>query len=442
MPKNNRRLIYFTSISAIAYIVLGYFTTRESTSTLFFLYLSLCAAFIAAWHTAGESTVKKYIYIGIGLRLLFMFTTPFLSDDVYRFIWDGRLLINGISPFAALPIDYITNPSALPGIEESLYKLLNSPAYFTVYPPLAQLVFWLSALLSPQSTFGSILVMRLLIILSEVGSIMLMTKLLCYYKLPAKNILLYALNPLVIIELTSSLHFEAFVIYFLLLALYFLHKHKVVFSGICWSIAVGFKLIPLIFLPLLIRRLSVKKQVILFVTTGVFTILLFMPLYDEALVNGLSTSLTLYFQTFEFNASIYYLARTVGYWIQGYNIIAVLGPGLAVATFVAILAYSLLGKQNTKRLPEAMMFVLLIYLSFATIIHPWYITTLIALSVFTTYRFATLWSFLIFVTYSGYTSSGYTEPIYLIAFEYIALASFLVYEIYSNSKTNATNPAL
>jgi len=428
------RLLFFTLISVIGYIVLGYFTSRESTTVLFLLYLSLFATFIAAWHTAEEFNVKKYLFIAIGLRLLFMFSMPFLSDDVYRFIWDGRLLINGISPFAALPIDYITNQSAIPGIDDSLYKLLNSPEYFTVYPPLSQFVFWLSALISPQNTFGSILVIRILIILAEVGSLMLMVKLLKHYKLPAKNILLYALNPLIILELTSSLHFEAFVIYFLLLGLYLLHKHKVVFSGISWSIAIGFKLIPLIFLPLLIRRISIKKQAVLYLTIGVLTILLFIPLYDGALINGLSSSLTLYFQTFEFNASIYYLARAAGYWFTGYNIIAQLGPSLAVTTLIVILFYSLFSKQKMKFLPEAMMFVLLIYLSFATTVHPWYITTLIALSVFSTYRFSILWSLLIFVTYSGYSSTGYIEPIYLITFEYIALASFLAYEIYSHSR--------
>lgn len=430
MPKNNIKLYVFTIISVVGYIVLGYFTSRTSTIPLFALYSSIFAGYLAVWYTSEESQTKHYIYIAIGLRLALLFTTPWLSDDIYRFIWDGRLLANGISPFAALPIDIFSDPNInIPGINSSLFQLLNSPEYFTVYPPLSQFVFWLAALISPQSTFGSILAVRCMIITAEIGSLFLMAKLLRHYHLPAKNILLYALNPLVILELTGSLHFEAFVILFILLAIYLITVNKVFLSGLSWSAAVGFKLLPLIFFPLLIRRLKLKTQVILYTTVGITTVLLFLPLYDEALINGLSSSLTLYFQKFEFNASVYYLARTVGYWFKGYNIIAQLGPSLAIFTFTAILIYSLLSKQKRVVLPVAMMWTLLIYFTLSTTVHPWYITTLVALSVFSQYRFVILWSLLIFVTYAGYSIGGYSEPIGLIIFEYLALATFIIYEI-------------
>lgn len=431
MSKSNTRLSVFTLVSVTGYIVLGYFTSRSSTIPLFTFYASLFAGYLAVWYTSKENQTKHYIYVAIGLRLALLFTTPWLSNDIYRFIWDGRLLANGISPFATLPIDIISDQNLkITGIDDSLFELLNSPKYFTVYPPLSQLVFWLSALISSQSTFGSILVVRSLIIAAEIGSLFLMTKLLRHYQLPAKNILLYALNPLIILELTGSLHFEAFVILFILLAIYLITINRTFLSGLSWSAAIGFKLLPLIFFPLLIRRLKFKTQIILYTTTGIATVLLFLPLYDEALINGLSSSLTLYFQKFEFNASVYYLARTVGYWFTGYNIIEQLGPGLALFTFIGILVYSLFTNQKSILMPVAMMWILLIYLTLATTVHPWYITTLIALSVFSQYRFAVLWSLLIFVTYAGYSITGYSEPIGLIVFEYLSLAIFTIYEVH------------
>jgi len=437
MQKNNFRLILFVFISAIGYFVLGYFTSRENTIPLFTLYGSLFAAYIASWYSVREQSVTHYIYAAIGLRLLLLFSVPVLSDDIYRFIWDGRLLANGISPFAAVPIDYISNQSGqIPGIDSSLFQLLNSPEYFTVYPPLSQLVFWLAAVISPDSTFGSIIVVRVLIIVAEIGCIYLIKKLLAHYQLPSKNVLLYALNPLVILELTGNLHFEPFMIFFLLLAIYLMIKNRLALSGISWSAAIGFKLIPLIFLPLLIRRLNIKAQVVIYATTGIATLLLFLPLYDEALINGLSSSLTLYFQTFEFNASLYYLARAVGYWFKGYNIIAQLGPSLALVTFIAIMTYALRARQKFTLLPTAAMWVLLIYLSLATTVHPWYITTLVALSVFSQYRFVVLWSLLIFVTYAGYSFNGYAEPMTLIILEYIGLAIFTCYEIRAHSRSS------
>lgn len=435
MPKSNLRLLLFTLISGIAYFILAYLTPREDTTILFLLYSCLFATYIASYYTTEELNIKQYLYIAIGLRLLLLFSVPLLSDDIYRFIWDGRLLANGISPFKALPIDYITNQSLqIPGIDSALFNLLNSPEYFTVYPPLSQLVFWFAAVISPDRILGSILVIRVSIVLAEVSSIFLITRLLKHYQLPTKNILLYALNPLVVLELTGNLHFEAFVILFTLLAIYLILKGKTLLSGISWSLAIGFKLIPLIFLPFFIRRLNLKNQLVLYAITGFVTILLFLPLYDRALIDGLSSSLTLYFQKFEFNASVYYLIRTIGYWFKGYNIIAHLGPTLAILTLVAIIGVSLLSSFSKKNLPAVMMWSLLIYLSLATTVHPWYITTLVVLSIFSTYRFPILWSLLIFVTYAGYSISGYVEPIYLIVLEYLALVIFIGYEILHHTR--------
>ena len=439
MTKSNIRLLVFGFISLLGYIVLGYFTSRNNTLPLFALYFSLFALYLVWCYTSTETNTKHY-YIAIGLRLSLLFATPWLSDDIYRFIWDGRLLANGISPFATPPIDYITNQSLpFPGMDISLYSLLNSPEYFTVYPPLSQLVFWVAALLSPHDLFGSILVIRILILIAETGNIFLIAKLLKHYQLPSKNVLLYALNPLVIIELTGNLHFEAFVILFLLLAIYFLLNGKTLLSGINWSIAIGFKLIPFIFLPLIVRRFGIKTQVTLYTTTGIATILWFLPLYDQALFNGMSSSLMLYFQKFEFNASLYYLARAIGYWYKDYNMIAQLGPALAIVTLMGIIVYSLLSAQKQKQLPLAMMWVLLFYLSLATTVHPWYITILIAMCTFTRHRFAILWSLLIFSTYAGYSITGYSEPIGWITFEYLALATFIGWEIYFDHK-HSTSP--
>jgi hypothetical protein len=436
MQKSNFTLLIFGLISIIGYIILGYFSTRDQTVLILTAYLSLFTAYIATWHSSKTTPLKFYIYLAIGLRLLLLFSTPSLSDDIYRFIWDGRLLASGISPFSALPIDILSSSKQITGIDQSLFDLLNSPVYFTVYPPLSQLVFWLAALISSDSITASIIFVRVLIILAEVGSIILITKLLKQYQLPSKNVLIYALNPLVIIELSGNLHFEAFVILFILLTVYLFNKNKHWLSGICWGAAIGFKLIPLIFLPLMLRRLSFKSQIIIYSTTSITIILLFIPLYDQALIDGLSSSLTLYFQKFEFNASVYYLARTVGYWFKGYNIIAQLGPSLGIITFCSIVVYSLLSKQKKTLLPTAMMWALLIYLLLATTVHPWYITTIVALSVFSNYRFATLWSLLIFLTYAGYSLTGYQEPLALVIIEYIVLTGFIGYELYNNNNVS------
>ena len=86
------------------------------------------------------------VLVGVGLlcRFLLLFGMPNLSDDIYRFIWDGRLILNGVNPFTALPASFLEANPPLDGIDQALFDQLNSPDYFTIYPPLAQGSFALS----------------------------------------------------------------------------------------------------------------------------------------------------------------------------------------------------------------------------------------------------------------------------------------------------------
>ena len=93
-------------------------------------------------------------------RALFLFSIPNLSDDFYRFIWDGRLLASGNHPFAQLPVYYMDNNVSIQGINEDLFNKLNSPEYFTIYPALSQYVFWLAASFRQIMCHGSVLVIK------------------------------------------------------------------------------------------------------------------------------------------------------------------------------------------------------------------------------------------------------------------------------------------
>ncbi|MFT6319328.1 MAG: hypothetical protein ACJAT4_000245, partial [Granulosicoccus sp.] len=169
-----------------------------------------------------KSKITFFIGVSILLRFILLFALPNLSDDVYRFIWDGRLLLNGHNPFDFLPSYYIENNISIPGINEALFQKLNSPEYFTIYPPVAQGVFALACWLFPNSIIGSAITLKIFLFLCEIGSLFFIKKLLDHFQIPAKNILLYALNPLIIIELCGNLHFEAAMICFLLASIYFL----------------------------------------------------------------------------------------------------------------------------------------------------------------------------------------------------------------------------
>ncbi|NJC26614.1 glycosyltransferase 87 family protein [Neolewinella antarctica] len=375
--------------------------------------------------------------LGIVARLLLVFAFPLLSDDVYRFIWDGLLINDGRNPFTHVPTYYLAAGEIIPGINAALYEQLNSPDYFTIYPPVAQAVFTLATWLSPESWYGAAVVMKLFLFVCEVGSLFLLYRLLTEFSIPGKapsalpksNLLLYWLNPLIIVEITGNLHFEGAMVFFLLLALYLLTRSQVARAGVAMAAAVASKLLPLLLLPYLIRRLWGRPFWVFSVAFGASLLLFFAPLLSTGFLDGFGSSLDLYFRDFEFNGSLYYLARAYGYYDVGWNQIAAFGPGLAIFAAVSILVLALLdGRSSWCSLPEGWLWAFVIYLLCATTVHPWYLSVPIVLCCFTHWRFPLVWSFLITLTYTSYASDPYEENLWLVGLEYAIVLAFAIYE--------------
>lgn len=450
-------------------ISLGYFVGRSDSALLLTVYSLSFVAYLLCYSLAQTpQQVKQLLVVAVLARAALIPMLPNLSDDIYRFVWDGRLLYQGYDSFAYLPSEIMQgagNVTAV-GIDAELYDQLNSPDYYTVYPPVNQAVFALAAWVSPKSVRGSVIVIRLVLFSAELLTLWLLVQLSnieqgtrnnecrsektssfgvryslldilfkrgyrnktsTFYQPPPRAILLYALNPLVIIELTGNLHFEGLMITFVLGSVYLLRQRKIVWSGVALALAVCTKLVPLIFLPLYFRRLGWKRALLLCAVVGGATVALFLPLVTPELLAGMRDSVGLYFQKFEFNASVYYLIREVGFYLKGYNIIESAGRWLAISTFLCITVYALLERERL--LLAAFGWAWLIFLLLSTTVHPWYVTPLLAFSAFTPYRYAVLWSGLIFFSYTGYSVAGFSENLWITVVEYGAVVGVLVWEV-------------
>ena len=409
-------------------IWLGYFTPRQSFGQLISLYSVLFVIYFFLAKTFKNA--REVIFIGVFFRLLLLFAMPALSDDFYRFVWDGRLLANGINPYTILPADFINSINYQNNVENNLiFSRLNSPNYYTVYPPLNQLIFATSATLSKGSLFGNVIALRIFILLAEISLLfILMTN-----KLSDKYNL-YSFNPLIIIELNGNLHFEGVVMCFLVLALSMGVKDRklLVFSSFLFACAVCVKMLPLIFIPLIIKQLGWKKGIFYASMVGVFTALFFLPFLDQMLIEKLFSSVNLYFQKFEFNASVYYLVRAVGFKIFGYNIIGTAGKIMAFLTFSGVLFIS----WKSKNLFVGALAILTLYFAMATTVHPWYATNLLAIAIFTTFRYPIVWSYTIFLSYATYQTNLYQENLWLVALEYLLVLGMMIYELRNNFGIN------
>ncbi|MDX1907233.1 MAG: glycosyltransferase 87 family protein [Bacteroidia bacterium] len=372
----------------------------------------------------GLRTLGAIGILALLCRLLVVLPLPNLSDDYFRFAWDGRLWCHGVNPFLEVPRTLMQDPEAAArlGLTPALFAGLNSPDYFTIYPPVLQGLFAGAAWLAPDSLPVFVWILKGIIVMAEGLNLYLIYRILRQLELPLAGLALYALNPLVIVELTGNLHFEALMITGILLLIWCLLRGQIAAAGAGLALGILTKLLPLMFMPLLLRRLGWGRTIWLGIVAGGVTLLGFLAILRPETLAHLSQSIDLYFRKFEFNASFYYLVRWVGYLVKGYNIIQKAGPWLAFTTVCLILLYMLLErKPGVRTLPAALMWCLLIYFSMASIVHPWYITTLVALCGMTTYRFPVLWSVLLPLTYLTYQTTAYTENLWITGGCYILL---------------------
>ncbi len=429
-------LVTCLAVSAAGYVALGYFIPRTAFGPLVLAFAVLFAAFgcLVKWYSDRP---KWLLWAALSFRLLLLFAVPALSDDFYRFLWDGRLSLDGINPFLYTPRQLVQSGwEKNSALTLGLFGRMNSPDYYTVYPPVLQGVFGLAAPFASFSPLGGVVVLRLCILAAEVLSIRLLTQLLAAYGLPPGRVLLYALNPLVIVELTGNVHFEALMIVFLLAFLRALHRNRVRRAALFLALSAGVKLLPLLFLPLVLTKKGWKTTLELGAWMAFFFGLCWLPFLSPGLVH-LFSSLNLYFQTFEFNAGVYYLLREVGHRIHGYNVIGTLGPALGLTVLLAVLILAWLGSKRAVPLVRLMLPALTVYFGLATIVHPWYVTGLVALGVFTPWKYPIVWSGMVVLSYAAYRHVPYHEDLRWVFAEYGVVLLAIVHDGYRHRRVAA-----
>ena len=477
--KNKTILAIVVSIGL--YFLFAYEFNRSNFAQLISQYLALFIPFLY-FVQKEKSNFPLLVGLAILFRLVFLIAIPNLSQDFYRFIWDGRMILEGYNPYIYLPQNFIEQGNYPVNQAVDLYAGMGqlNGSHFTNYPPMNQLNFFIAALLSNSSILGAAIVLRLQIILADIGIIYFGKKILERLNLPVHHIFLYALNPFIIIELTGNLHFEPVMLFFLLWSLYLLFQKKWVWAAILLGLSVSVKLIPLLFLPLFfqwfknqnvianvmkqsqtneqitssfgfrqaqtdIPRKDKKKwipffkgmtKLILFsIIVILVNITLFLPFLSSELISSYTNSVGLWFRNFEFNASIYYIAREIGYLFRGWNEIAIIGKILPI---VVIIFLTIITFFRNNKSPQQLMTALLIGLSFyyftTTTMHPWYLSTLVLLCVFTKYRYPIVWSVVIVLTYQAYANTPWKENLWLVGLEYLIVFGVLFWEIQKKDK--------
>ena len=374
---------------------------------------------------------RKGVILAFALRLVLILSVPALSDDFYRYIFDGHLIGLGINPYLMYPSETLTileNPSD--SYMYFLFEKMNSPNYFSIYPPLHQFFFYIASL-SGEKLLNNILLLRVGIMVFDFLNLYLLYNILTLLGQPISKVWLYAFNPLVVIELTGNLHFEGLVLTGILSLLYFRIKNETGLASLGWSFAIGIKLTPLMLGPLLLRAWK-KDKVILFLFLSATAITLFLlPLYFSDGFQKFWQSFRLFQSSFEFNASVYYVIIWLAGFFIDYNPIAYVGPALSLLAFASIVFFSLRFKvQSFDNLALGIVYVYFIYLLSQNVVHPWYIIPAFGVSILTRSNVFLVWTFLVFLSYYAYSNKDFEECTAFLIVEYGILFMFISKEIY------------
>ena len=452
--KTYKNPILVALVSIVLYLGFAYNLERSEFVKLICLYSALFFTsylFIEKYLSRHPKNFWVLASIGIIFRLVFINAIPNLSQDFYRFLWDGRLLIQGFSPYLFTPATSSAFAVTIAQSQELIEGMgaLNA-SHFSNYPPVNQLFFTIAALVAGKSVLGSVIALRFIIILADIGILYFGKKILEQLNLPVKNIFWYFLSPFIIIELTGNLHFEGVMLFFFVWALYLLFKRKWFWAAVLIGVSVSVKLLPLLFLPLFLKYFSNNNQItkaskifgasILklskFYSIIIITVVLtFLPFISSEFIQNFAATIGLWFQNFEFNASVYYIIRWVGFQVVGWNIIGTVGKILPIIVVLFVLGLSFFNKNKKPRpLIVSMLFAVSFYFLLSTTVHPWYIATPLILSVFTRYKFPIVWSFMVILSYSAYGNEGFDEKLWLVALEYITVIGVATWEII-HSKT-------
>jgi ubiquinone/menaquinone biosynthesis C-methylase UbiE len=222
-------------------------------------------------------------------------------------------------------------------------------------------------------------------------------------------------------------------IFFVLGALYFLIKGRQIGAAGFLSLAVGAKLLPLMFIPFVARRLGAKKFLVFSTFCLVFVAIVFLPLLGVKELQNIEESLKLYFQCFEFNGGLF---RLLKHFFEPDNVWRLQKWFGRIVGAVIVLFLFLERDKSWKGLAVLWLSALGLYQFSAAAVHPWYITPLVALSILGVFRWPVLWGALLTLTYSFYYLPLFEQPAWALWTEYSILLLFVSYELVFKSRTS------
>lgn len=291
------------------------------------------------------------LLIALLARLSLLGTPSVLEDDYHRYLWDGAVTFSGFNPYAYSP-EQILELREEGGVYDRLIKQsnghfgqINHPEFSTVYPPAAQAIFAFTHWLSPFNPDG----LRLVLLILEGGCIAFILAILHSLGRSKLWVALYAWNPLVLKEITNSMHMEPILMLPVLAAIWFVLKKQFTFSTIALGIAAGVKIWPALLVIVIWRQLLSMPRMLILNASVFFIILLLMlaPILIAGL--GETSGFVAFGGQWQASSAVYLVSEAFSYWATPYWVEDYLEIPIVARLVLAFLLLAVIGLLCLKR---------------------------------------------------------------------------------------------
>jgi len=385
---------------------------------LYFLYVfGLFLIFTKLKQFASSRGILIFVFLAaVFFRVCLIPSTPALSSDIYRYVWEGRVQMQGKNPYLYPP----ASKELAPLKDKTIFPLINRKSHTTVYPAGAQLFFLIAHALTGDSLYA----LKGLLVLFDILTMLLLMGLMRNYGLEEIRFFIYAWNPLVIYEIAQSGHLEGLVVLLVVLAFYLHTIDRKTLAVLTIALASGMKLYPALLFPAIVNRGERLKAVLTF---SVCFSIMYLP-YCWTAKKRVLGFLPIYFgksyESFNLGLKHFLMLTFPG---LGYLFLTKLFFGIIL---VVALVFFLKQKGKEEAVKYGYMMTGLLLILMPASLHPWYVLWLLP---FLPFHPAAAWVYFsgaVTLSYLKYASPTGILPSWIPYLEYIPLFSLLLVDYF------------
>ncbi len=247
IPSSQNTALTFLSVLFLlggSLLMLPYGRLNEFGTVPYFLLgaLALCFGFICSWQIL---TLSPILFWGVAILTRFLLLWQVPGDDIYRYVWEGRVLLSGINPYLHAP-----DASILEGLRDTVWKAVEYKGVTAIYPPLTEFLFAFFSLLSSTPFFFKIIfaiadLMIVILLVREFGQ---------------RKARLYGWNPLVIYCFAGGGHYDSLFILALVIGWLSYRRERIILAALFIGVAIALKWIALPLAGWILWRTLYSKQ--------------------------------------------------------------------------------------------------------------------------------------------------------------------------------------